>query len=159
MMNRQAWKSYLFWIALTEAVGGLSALMTRKGMEYFRAAVEKPPFTPPPQAFGIAWAILYLLMAVGMARVWLKEANRAESKSLYLYLLQLAFNFIWSLIFFNFQAYLIAFLWLAALWILILLMARAFREVDVAAARLQIPYLLWVLFAGYLNFGVWVLNR
>ena len=152
-------KAYLFWIAFTEAVGGVSAVMTRKGMEFFNATVTKPPFTPPPAAFGIAWAVLYLLMAVGMARVWLRQANKAESKSLYLYLLQLTFNFIWSLIFFNFRAYLIAFLWLVALWILILQMTRAFREVDALAARLQIPYLLWVLFAGYLNFGVWFLNR
>ena len=152
-------KAYLFWITFTEAVGGISALMSRKGMEFFNAAVTKPPFTPPPAAFGIAWAVLYLLMAVGMARVWLRQANKAESKSLYLYLLQLTFNFIWSLIFFNFRAYLIAFLWLVALWILILQMTRAFREVDALAARLQIPYLLWVLFAGYLNFGVWFLNR
>lgn len=158
-MKNQAWKTYLFWIALTEAVGGLSALLTRKGMEYFSAAVTQPPFSPPPAAFGIAWALLYLLMAVGMARVRLREAVKSESKSLYLYLLQLAFNFIWSLIFFNLRAYLIAFLWLVALWILIWNMARAFREVDTVAARLQIPYLLWVAFAGYLNFGVWVLNR
>ena len=152
-------KAYLFWIAFTEAVGGVSAVMTRKGMEFFNATVTKPPFTPPPAAFGIAWAILYLLMAVGMARVWLRQVNKSESKSLYLYLLQLTFNFIWSLIFFNFQAYLVAFLWLVALWILIFQMTRAFAEIDRTAARLQIPYLLWVLFAGYLNFGVWFLNR
>lgn len=158
-MKNGAWKTYGFWVAFTEAVGGISALMTRKGMEFFSAAVTKPPFTPPPAAFGIAWAILYLLMAVGMARVWLRQVNKAESKSLYLYLLQLTFNFIWSLIFFNFQGYLIAFLWLIALWLLILQMTRAFGEIDVTAARLQIPYLLWVAFAGYLNFGVWFLNR
>ncbi len=152
-------KAYLFWIAFTEAVGGLSALLTRKGMEFFNAAVQQPPFTPPPWAFGVAWALLYLLMAIGMARVQLRQADADGSKSLYLYLAQLAFNFIWSLIFFNFQAYLIAFLWLIALWVLIFQMTRAFEEIDKTAARLQIPYLLWVLFAGYLNFGVWFLNR
>ena len=158
-MKNQAWKTYLFWIAFTEAVGGISALLTRKGMDFFNAAVTKPPFTPPPAAFGIAWALLYLLMAIGIARVELRQAAKSDSRSLYLYLLQLAFNFLWSLIFFQLRAYLIAFLWLIALWILILQMALSFRETDAVAARLQIPYLLWVLFAGYLNFGVWFLNR
>ena len=145
-MKNQAWKTYLFWIAFTEAVGGISALLTRKGMDFFNVAVTKPPFTPPPAAFGIA-------------RVELRQAAKSDSRSLYLYLLQLAFNFLWSLIFFQLRAYLIAFLWLIALWILILQMALSFRETDTVAARLQIPYLLWVLFAGYLNFGVWFLNR
>ena len=71
---------------------------------------------------------------------------------------QLAFNFCWSLIFFNAGAYGAALLWLAALWGLILWMILAFRRVDRAAALMQLPYLLWVSFAAYLHFGVWALN-
>ena len=70
----------------------------------------------------------------------------------------MAFNFFWSIIFFNAQAYGLALIWLAILWALILWMLFTFRKVDKWAAWLQVPYLLWVSFAAYLNFGVWALN-
>ena len=158
-MKNQSWKTYLSWVLFTEFVGGLSGLLTRAGTKYFNEAVLKPPFSPPGIVFPVVWAILYLLMGISAARVYLAPSSRARSRSLFLYLLQLAFNFFWSVIFFNFRAYGFAFLWLCALWLLILAMIAAFRQVDSAAARLQIPYLLWVLFAGYLNAGVRILNR
>lgn len=158
-MKKQNWKIYLSWVLFTEAVGGLSGWLTRDGTKYFNEWVVKPPLAPPPLVFPVAWAILYLLMGIGAARVCLAPVSRARSRSLFLYLLQLAFNFLWSIIFFNFRAYGIAFVWLAVLWGLILGMILAFRELDALAARLQIPYLLWVLFAAYLNAGVWALNR
>ena len=158
-MKNQSWKTYLSWVLFTEFVGGLSGLLTRAGTKYFNEAVLKPPFSPPGIVFPVVWAILYLLMGIGAARVYLAPPSRARSRSLFLYLLQLAFNFFWSVIFFNFRAYGFAFLWLCALWLLILAMIAAFRQVDSTAARLQIPYLLWVLFAGYLNAGVRILNR
>ena len=158
-MKYENWKTYAGWILFTEAVGGLSGWLTRNGTKYFNEFVRKPPLSPPGIVFPIVWAVLYLLMGIGAARVSLSPVSRARSRSLYLYLLQLAFNFCWSLIFFNFRAYGFALLWLAALWLLILGMITAFYEVDSLAARLQIPYLLWVAFAGYLNAGVWILNR
>lgn len=85
--------------------------------------------------------------------------SAARSRSLRLFGVQLTFNFFWSILFFNLQLFGLALLWLIALWGLILWMIRAFRKVDPLAALLQIPYLLWVTFAGYLNTGVWLLNR
>ena len=158
-MKDEKWKTYLGWILFTEAVGGLSGWLTRDGTKYFNEFVRKPPLSPPGIVFPVVWAILYLLMGIGAARVYLSPVSRARSRSLYLYLVQLAFNFCWSLIFFNFRAYGFALLWLAALWLLILGMVTAFGEVDSLASRLQIPYLLWVSFAAYLNAGVWILNR
>lgn len=158
-MKDEKWKTYLGWILFTEAVGGLSGWLTRDGTKYFNEFVRKPPLSPPGIVFPIVWAVLYLLMGIGAARVYLSPVSRARSRSLYLYLVQLAFNFCWSLIFFNFRAYGFALLWLAALWLLILGMVTAFGEVDSLASRLQIPYLLWVSFAAYLNAGVWILNR
>lgn len=76
-----------------------------------------------------------------------------------LFIAQLVLNFFWSLIFFNLQAYGLAFLWLVAIWILVLLMILSFWKVDPLAAKLQIPYLLWLSFAAYLNAGVYYLNR
>ncbi len=155
-MNRNKWWIYGIFIAVTQAVGGLSALLTREGMMAFQQ-VPQSALTPPPLVFGIVWPILYTLMAVGAARVWMGSGEDRE-QGLWLYGFQLFFNFFWSLIFFNMQWYGFALLWLIALWVLILLMTLTFRKVDPLAAWLQIPYLAWVAFAIYLNFMVWRLN-
>lgn len=99
------------------------------------------------------------MMGIGAARIYLAPASGDRSRSLLLFLVQLAVNFFWSIIFFNLQAFGFAFVWLILLWVLILLMILSFRKVDKLAAWLQIPYLLWVTFAAYLNLGVWLLNR
>ena len=158
-MKKSTWKTYAFWIALAEAIGAFSGWLTRKSVKIYNAAVKQPPLSPPSIVFPIVWGILFILMGMGAARIYLSPASKARSRSLLLFLVQLAFNFFWSIIFFNLQAFGFAFLWLIALWILILLMILSFREVDQPAAWLQIPYLLWVSFAAYLNFGVWLLNR
>ena len=121
--------------------------------------IQKPPLSPPAIVFPIVWAILYALMGFGAARIYLSEPSEARSSSLHLYLIQLAVNFFWSIIFFNLQSFGGALIWLIALWALILWMILSFRKVDPLAAWLQIPYLIWVTFAGYLNAGVWLLNR
>jgi tryptophan-rich sensory protein len=157
-MNKQAWKPYLFWILFTEAVGGLAGLLTREATEIYTSTIVKPPLSPPAIVFPIVWAILYALMGIGAARVWLAPLSPARTRSIRLFLLQLGFNFFWSILFFNFQAFGFAFFWLAVLWILIVRMTLSFYEVDRLASWLQLPYLLWVLFAAYLNFGVWKLN-
>lgn len=158
-MKKHTWKPYLVWVILTEAVGAISGWLIRDGIKQYNIAVLKPRLSPPPIVFPVVWAILYALMGIGAARVYLTPASSARSKGLLLFFIQLAFNFFWSIIFFNFQAFGVAFLWLVLLWGLILWMTLTFRTVDARAARLQIPYLLWVLFAGYLNLGVWWLNR
>ena len=153
------WKTYAFWILLTEAVGGLAGWLTRRGAKIYNAAITQPPFSPPGIVFPIVWGILFALMGISAARVYLAPASNARTRSLLLFFLQLAFNFFWSIIFFNFQAFGLAFFWLIVLWLLILAMLFSFRKVDRLAAWLQIPYLLWVSFAAYLNFGVWMLNQ
>ncbi len=157
-MQQSTWKPYAAWIGGTEAVGALAGLLTRDGTKLYAATVAKPPLSPPPIVFPIAWAGLYALMGTGAARVYLTPASVFRRRGLRLYLIQLGFNFFWSLIFFNLRAYGAAFVWLAALWALILMMTAVFRRADRLAGLLQIPYVLWVLFAGYLNFGVWLLN-
>jgi len=158
-MKQFNWKPYVFWIALAEGVGALSGWLTRDGIELYNQTVVQPPLSPPAALFPIVWAILYALMGIGAARVYLTPASNTRSRGLLLWLVQLAFNFLWSIVFFNLQAYAFAFFWLIALWLLILWMTITFYQVDKTAALLQIPYLLWVAFAGYLNFGVWMLNR
>ncbi len=156
---KHSWKTYAVFVLGTEAVGGLSALFSRQGMALYNAAAAKPPLTPPPVAFPIAWSLLYLLMGIGAARIFLSRPSAARTRALKLYGLQLAFNFFWSILFFRFQMYGLAIWWLLALWVQILWMIRAFGVVERTAGKLQIPYLLWTTFALYLNIGVWWLNR
>lgn len=158
-MRKSVWKIYAVWILLTEAVGGLSGWLTRNGVKEYNATAIQPPLSPPAVVFPIVWGALFALMGAGAARIWQAAPSTARSKALGLFGVQLAFNFLWSIIFFNLQAFGFAFAWLLALWGLILKMILSFRKVDRTAALLQIPYLLWVTFAAYLNLGVWFLNK
>ena len=157
-MKKSNWKPYAFWILLTEAVGALSGWLTREGSKVFNETVVQPPLSPPAIAFPIVWAILYTLMGIGAARVYLESPSGARSKALNLFITQLVVNFFWSLIFFNAQAFGFAFLWLLLLLGLALWMTLTFHKVDPIAAWLQVPYLIWLVFAAYLSFGVWYLN-
>ena len=158
-MKTSKWKAYAFWILLSEAVGALSGWLTREGPKLFSETAAQPPLSPPLWVFPVVWGILYLLMGISAARVSLTPPSDERSRGLNLFVLQLVVNFFWSLIFFNAQAYGFALLWLILLWILVFLMIRSYFAVDPAAAKLQLPYLLWLTFAAYLNAGVWYLNR
>lgn len=127
-------------------------------MDTFNKVIMQPALTPPPLAFPIVWGILYALMGISAARIYLSAPSPDRTKGLLLFLTQLIVNFFWSLIFFNAQAFGFAFAWLLLLWALVLWMILTFRKTDPAAALLQIPYLLWLTFAAYLNLGVWYLN-
>ena len=157
-MNRRNWKPYAIWILVTEAVGFLSGWLSREGTERYQQTIIQPPLSPPAIVFPIVWTILYALMGISAARIWLSAPSAHRSRGLNLYIAQLIVNFFWSPIFFNMQAYGFAVLWLLLLWVLVLLMILQFRKVDPIAALLQIPYLLWLTFAAYLNIGVWLLK-
>ena len=152
------WKTYAFWIALAEGVGALSGYLSREAMSLYKEFIHKPPLSPPALLFPIVWTVLYALMGIGIARVRLQGAE-GQKQATVLFLLQLAVNFCWSLIFFNAQAFGIAFLWLVLLWVLVYRMARSFVTIDALGGKLQLPYLLWLTFAAYLTAGVFLLNR
>lgn len=141
-----------------EGIGGLSGWLTRDGMRIYKAEAIKPPLSPPSIVFPIVWTVLFALMGIGAARVSMAPASEARTRGLRFFFVQLAFNFFWSIIFFNLRSFGLAFVWLIALWGLILWMIFSFRKVDTPAALLQIPYLLWTAFAAYLNLGIWMLN-
>ena len=157
-MKRGAWKTYAIWIVITEGVGALAGFLTREGTRLYADQMVKPPLSPPGIVFPIAWSILYALMGISAARIALSARSPERTAALEIYLLQLAVNFFWSIFFFNFRAYGFSFFWLLGLWGLILWMILRMRRVEKPAGNLQIPYLLWVTFAGYLNLGVWLLN-
>lgn len=152
-------RSYFFFIFISLAVGGLSALLTRGNMDLY-SQITRPPLSPPAILFPIVWTVLYILMGVGAAMVYNDRSRNpmAAQSAIRVFALQLAVNFLWSLIFFNLRAFFLAFIWLLLLWMLIVLMISRFNMVSVTAGKLQLPYLFWVTFAGYLNLAIYLLN-
>ena len=156
--NLKTWKQYAIRIGLAEAVGALAALLARGGIKNFNETAVKPALMPPGFLFPLVWALLYALMGISAARIALAPPSLAQTQAKKIYRLQLAFNFFWSIIFFSLQAYGLALIWILILWSLIIAMIVSFHKVDPLAARLQLPYLLWVSFAALLNLGVLVRN-
>ena len=145
-------------IAIPLLVGGLASFLTRGGMGVFMQ-LNQPPLSPPGWVFGVVWTILYILMGVSSYLVIQSGAEEEEiNKALSVYVYQLIVNFLWPTFFFNFGWYLFAFLWLVLLWVLVFVMIRRFYNISKLAGILQIPYLIWLTFAAYLNLGVWLLN-
>jgi tryptophan-rich sensory protein len=157
-MHFKKWRTYLFWILLAEGVGLLAGLLTRDATALYGTSINKPPLAPPAIVFPIVWTVLYALMGIGAARVATSPNREPEDVALNLFVIQLIVNFFWSFFFFNAQAFGFAAIWLVLLWVLVLLMIVAFWKVDRLAAWLQIPYLIWLTFAAYLNFAVYLLN-
>ncbi|MBQ8793804.1 MAG: tryptophan-rich sensory protein [Clostridia bacterium] len=151
-------KRFLISIAIPLIVGGLSALITSENMNLY-SRIETPPLSPPGWIFPVVWTILYTLMGVSFYLVWNSNAAIFEKKQAFtIYAIQLFLNFIWSPIFFNMRAYLIAFIVLLALWGFVLAMIIKFYKISKLAGILQIPYLIWLTFAGYLNLAIYLLN-
>ena len=152
-------KRLLLCIAIPLAVGGLSAFFTRDGMEKFES-LKHPPLTPPGWLFPVVWTILFLLMGIASYLAANSGGSvKAVRGAMTLYGVQLGFNFMWSILFFNMGWFLFAFVWLVVLWLLIFATTVRFYLLSRPAGYLMFPYLLWVAFAGYLNFGVYLLNR
>lgn len=149
---------FLVFPILALGVGALAGVLSRKGLETVYPLLQKSPLTPPGAVFPVVWTVLYLLMGIGLALVVDKGGTNVP-QAVVLWALQLALNFSWSLLFFAGGYYLASLFCLAILWVAILAMIAAFAVVSRPAAWLQIPYLLWVTFAGYLNWAVWTLNR
>lgn len=157
-MKLKKWKPYIFWILLAEGVGLLAGLLTRNAAMIYANTIQKPPLAPPAIVFPIVWTILYALMGISAARVATSPNRTGGNTSLNLFIVQLIVNFFWSFFFFNAQAFGFAAIWLVLLWVLVLLMIISFWKVDRLAAWLQVPYLVWLTFAAYLNFAVYLLN-
>ena len=157
-MKKTDWKRLLLCLAIPLGVGGLSALVSG-GMDGY-GYLRQPPLSPPGWVFPVVWSVLYLLMGYASYRVLASKAGNLEKKTaLTLYGIQLALNFLWSPVFFGLHWYLAAFCILVAMWAVIFRTIKAFSLTDEIAGDMLIPYILWVTFAGYLNFGVYFLNR
>ncbi|MDO4301123.1 MAG: TspO/MBR family protein [Clostridia bacterium] len=155
-MNKLQNKSALIIsILIPIAIGFLSALISGNMSAY--SDLNKPPLSPPGFIFPIIWTILYILMGISSYFIYISE-NKNKNKALKIYAIQLFFNFFWSIIFFGLSQYLLAFLWLIALIFIIIIMIYQFYQINPLLAYLQIPYLLWCIFAAYLNLMIYIMN-
>ena len=157
--TKQRFKVYAIAILIPLLVGGLSALLTMGNMQIYEE-LNTPPGSPPSWLFPVVWTALYVLMGVSSGMIWLrkKESVSAADSGLAFYAASLAFNFAWSILFFNLRWFLVAFLWLLVLLFLIIRTIMSYKKISPLAAYLQIPYAVWVAYAGYLNLGIWLLN-
>ena len=151
-------KPYAVSLAISFATGGLSALLTKDSMDMYNNIV-RPTLAPPGWLFPVVWSILFLLMGISAARVYVKSNGRILGNGLGFYAVSLVFNFFWTIIFFNAMEFLFSFVWLIILWVLILFTIKNYMRICKVAAYLQVPYLLWVTFAGYLNLMIYILNK
>lgn len=146
-------------IAIPLSVGSFSSFLTSDTMQQYQK-LEQPSFAPPGWIFPVVWTILFILMGIASYRVYNKGLQNPDVKSaLVFYVAQLSVNFFWTIFFFGFGWRGFAFLWLILLWILIIITTVKFYKIDKVAGYLLIPYLLWVSFAGLLNYSIWQLNR
>ena len=151
-------KRLIICLAIPLVVGGAAGLLTMNSMEAFEA-LNQPPLSPPGWLFPVVWTVLYVLMGIASYLASVSDApHKEKARALWTYGIQLAFNFLWPIAFFNLKWYLFAFLWLVILWILFLITALRFGRIRKPAGYLLVPYLLWVAFAGYLNLGIYLLN-
>lgn len=157
-MNKIKWTELLIFIIGTELVGALSSLSSGNFSSFY-SGLTRPPLSPPGILFPIVWAILYALMGISAYMVYVSDSDEDEKKkALGLYALQLIVNFMWSIIFFRFEQIGAALAVLILLIILVVMMILSFRRIRTLAGYLNIPYLLWLIFAAYLNTGILILN-
>ncbi len=149
-------KPLIISIAISLGVGILSGILTMNSFNDYKN-LNLPPLSPPSLIFPIIWSILYILMGISAYIIYTSN-NENRHSALKIYSIQLIVNFIWPILFFKFKQYLLSFIWLVILIILVTIMIIKFYKINKFAGYLQIPYLIWILFAGYLNLGVYILN-
>lgn len=154
-MGNTKWKPLLASLAISLGTGIIASLLTADSMDVYET-VYKPPLAPPGWLFPVAWTILYILMGIAAYLVYVTEgADEKDIRSaLFLYGLQLLVNGLWSVIFFNFRFYPLAFAWIILLWYLVYLTYKSFASINKTAGVLLIPYLAWLTFAAYLSLAI-----
>ncbi len=143
-------------ISISLGLGILSGLLTMNSFNDYKN-LNLPPLSPPSFIFPIVWTILYILMGISSYIIYTSN-NENIHLALRIYDIQLIVNLMWPILFFNFKQYLLSFIWLVLLIILVTIMIIKFYKINKFSGYLQLPYLIWTLFAGYLNLGVYILN-
>ncbi|MEO6908134.1 MAG: TspO/MBR family protein [Abditibacteriaceae bacterium] len=145
------------WLALCFAVSAIGAVASIQAKSFY-GQLAQPAWAPPPSVFGPVWTILYAAMGIAAWLVWRTDGFRAHRNALILFLVQLAFNALWSWLFFAWHRGAFAFADIVLMDILVVVTIILFWRARVLAGALLIPYLLWIIFASALNFSIWQLN-
>ncbi len=148
----------LIFIVTAELVGALSALLSGNYKSFYEEFI-RPPLLPPSWLFPVVWAILYALMGISAYMIWSNNTGEIrKTTALKLYFLQLAVNFSWSIIFFRFRLFEAAAVVAVLLLVLVVLMVISFKRINNTAAWLNVPYIIWLIFASCLAISVYILN-
>jgi translocator protein len=146
-------------IVVSELAGAIGSIFTLSAIPTWYAALQKPAWNPPAWIFGPVWTTLYVLMGIAAFLVWRKGWERKEVRvTLSVFGVQLVLNALWSIVFFGLHSPMWALVDIAALWIAIVWTMFVFYKIFRPAMYLLVPYLLWVSFASYLNYSIWILN-
>lgn len=154
--TKRPWLVYVVSVAIALGAGLISSLVSMGKMSEYEA-LRQPPLAPPGWLFPAVWTVLFVLMGIGAARVYLNSPEKFPF-ALKLYVLQLVLNVLWTPLYFALNLRLAAFVLLLILLAAVIAMTAEFRKVDRTAAYLQIPYIVWLVFAGYLNLATYILN-
>lgn len=155
-MMKIDWKKLIIITVITFIVGSFFSLLTMNNMETFKELSK--PVNVPGVLFPIVWSILYLLMSISCYLI-VQSNDKDKKEGITLYAIQLVINSLWTLIFFGLGAYLLSFIWIIILLIAVVIMLAKFYNINKNAAYINIPYVLWTLFAAYLNLGIYLLNK
>lgn len=157
MMKKINWFKLVVIVLITELIGLIGGLFSGIRLQTYTSLI-KPPLSPPGWLFGLIWSVLYLLMGIAAYIIYQMPQTPESKKATTLYWVQLFVNFLWPIAFFRFQQYWISVIVIILLDILVLIAIIKFYKIEKTAGYLMIPYLLWILFATYLNIGISVLN-
>lgn len=150
------WKKLIIITVITFIVGTFFSFLTMNSMDTFKDLSK--PINVPGVLFPIVWSILYLLMSISCYLI-VQSNDKDKKEGIILYAIQLVINSLWTLIFFGFGAYLLSFIWIIILLIVVIIMLAKFYNINKIAMYINIPYVLWLLFAAYLNLGIYLLNK
>lgn len=150
------WKKLIIITVITFIVGTFFSFFTMNSMDTFKELSK--PINVPGVLFPIVWSILYLLMSISCYLI-VQSNDKDKKEGIILYAIQLVINSLWTLIFFGLGAYLLSFIWIIILLIVVIIMLAKFYNINKIAMYINIPYVLWLLFAAYLNLGIYLLNK
>jgi tryptophan-rich sensory protein len=153
------WLKATIALILPQAAGISAALITETGESSWYQTIERPEWNPPGYIFGPVWTLLYLAMGWAFYLIWKSDAPAEKKRpAMILWVVQLIFNFFWTIIFFGAHEIGWALAEIIVLWVIILLTIFAFARISKAAAWLLVPYISWVSFATLLTYTIWRLN-
>ena len=149
-------KPLIVSLLISLGVGGIASILTSGSYSIYEN-LSKPPLSPPGFIFPVVWIILYILMGISAYLIYISDSDE-KNLALKFYAVSLIVNFFWPIFFFKFGLFWLAFFWLLLLIFIVAVTLILFKKINPTAAWLLVPYLIWILFAAYLNLFTAILN-